>query len=509
MKKETAENIIVTLPPPTPNGGLHLGHLAGPFLAGDVFAKAATVKPFVLCYSDTNQSYVRVTAEQQGQDPNDLAHRWTNDIVETLAIFGCETDIYFEPNSESNSFVRDLFVGLYDIGLLVKKPFPFIFSPSRNAFLDEAGVSGYCPTCLASCKCGICEACGHVNSAATLIDPRDTVHPSEPIELREVEVMVLETERFRPDITEFYAGDRPFRFHYRWLVEDVLKQPLPDFPVSVPGDWGISVDHPDFPGQVINAWPEIMADFVYGYEKKFGGPEAGATCSVVNFFGYDNSYFYAVVHVALLIALGRKSWLPDATLINEFYHLDQSKFSTSQNHVLWARDMAVKYDPDMLRFYAAYSCPGFETGNFNEGEMVHVVTTKLSDVWSRTARSFNDAQLHKSAETVSDEAVALARRIRQRIFKSYSLDRFHLRQAAYDIVWALKFIEAKLSEPSGIAKSGGTARELLRSWAEAAYPVLPHAATNILNVLRSDKPLPISLFADGASSRMEPPIAAE
>lgn len=30
---------IVTITPPTPNGDLHIGHIAGPFLAADVFTR--------------------------------------------------------------------------------------------------------------------------------------------------------------------------------------------------------------------------------------------------------------------------------------------------------------------------------------------------------------------------------------------------------------------------------------------------------------------------------------
>ena len=34
---------VITVPPPTPNGPLHLGHLSGPFVAADVAARAAEV----------------------------------------------------------------------------------------------------------------------------------------------------------------------------------------------------------------------------------------------------------------------------------------------------------------------------------------------------------------------------------------------------------------------------------------------------------------------------------
>ncbi|MFL6534778.1 MAG: class I tRNA ligase family protein, partial [Pseudomonas sp.] len=30
---------IVTITPPTPNGDLHIGHLAGPFLSADIFTR--------------------------------------------------------------------------------------------------------------------------------------------------------------------------------------------------------------------------------------------------------------------------------------------------------------------------------------------------------------------------------------------------------------------------------------------------------------------------------------
>ena len=55
---------------------------------------------------------------------------------------------------------------------------------------------------------------------------------------------------------------------------------------------------------------------------------------MVNFLGFDNTYFYAIVHAALLIASGEQDWLPYGSITNEFYNLDHSKFSTSRNHVI-------------------------------------------------------------------------------------------------------------------------------------------------------------------------------
>lgn len=476
---------IVTLPPPTPNGGLHVGHMAGPFLAADIYVKALKrqgLPVHVLSYSDTNQSYVRVTAEKQGADPAALASRWTRDILETLALYGCTVDDYFEPDAASNGFVRALFLGLYEQGIVRKKAFPFFWSPSRGGFLDEAGVSGFCPVCLDNCKCGICEGCGTVTAADTLIGAYDTNAPDRPIEIRPVEVMVLELEAFRDRIARFHADNPRLRPKYRWLVEDALAAPLPDFPITVPGDWGIAVDHPEFPGQVINAWPEIMADFVWGYERA-PRPKAPPP-RVVNFFGYDNSYFYAIVHVALLHALGLERYLPHATVINEFYNLDHAKFSTSRGHVIWAREIAGETPPDLVRFFTALTAPGFEQGNFNAAEMHAVLRDRLATPWQDVADGIA-ALAGEAGGTVGDvgpEARRTAAALTARVRHDLGLERFHLRHACEDCLHGLGLLRHRLARPDPDRNAAGRmadARHLLAAWADAIAPLCPGLAEAI------------------------------
>ncbi|MBP2314296.1 class I tRNA ligase family protein [Azospirillum soli] len=507
----TKPSFIVTLPPPTPNGGLHVGHLSGPFLASDVFTKAqrlAGAATFVTSYSDMNQSYVRVTAERQGVDPTALALGWSRDILETLGTYGCDVDTFHVPDARSNDFVRALFLRLYEAGALVRKPIPFFWSRARGRFLDEAGVSGHCPNCLDKCKCGICEGCAQINTAETLLAPRDTLSGDTALELRTVDVLVLETDRFRNAIARFYAENPRFRTRYRWVVEDALRGPLPDFPVTVPGDWGIAIDHPHFPGQVVNAWAEVMADFVFLYEQAAGSLPDGVAPRVINFFGFDNSYFYAVIHVGLLAAGGLDRWMPHATVINEFYNLDHAKFSTSANHVIWARDLAQHHDPDLGRFYAAMNTPGFEKGNFNERDMTTVVEAKLNVPWRRLAALFNQAlDLHGPALAAPEEALlAAGRQAVRRIHESYGIERFHLRQAAEDTLHLVGFILDRLESLSAAAEPerrfAGVAF-LVQCLAAAAYPVMPRVGRDLFARV-SDQPLESLDFAPAAAARALP-----
>lgn len=478
---KTSPDFIVTLPPPTPNGSLHVGHMAGPFLAADIFTKAAQAldqKVHVLSFSDTNQSYVRATAENQNRDPAELASTWTKDICETLDAYSCQVDYYFEPHTQSNNFVLEKIIELYTQGVLKIKPYPFLYSIDDEQFLDEAGASGLCPRCLDDCKCGICEACGFPNQADTLINPRSTNNPSARVEVRYQDVLILEVESWRNSLREFHNFSDAIRPKYRWLVDDALTSPLPDFPITVPGSWGIKVDHPDLPGQVINAWPEIAFNFVYAYQKAI--PDISKTPKIVNFFGYDNSYFYAFVHVALLQAANLDQFLPHATIINEFYNFENAKFSTSRGHLIWAKDIAQTYPADLIRFYSALSSPGFEQGNFKVQDMQDVIENRLIKPYQRIAiaarKAIDDTDNFAFTEQMATTLI-------YRVATSLDENRFNLRQAAEDILKGLSAIEDSLS----VSEMDRTSlMELLKAWAHSCAPIMPTLSKNLLNKLETN-----------------------
>jgi methionyl-tRNA synthetase len=474
-------NWIVTLPPPTPNGGLHVGHLSGPFLAADAFAKQLRLRGescTVTTFSDVNQSYVRVTAERQNRDPSGLAHYWSNDICETLRLFHMQADDFLEPDAQSCGFVRQFFLDLYAKGRLVRKSLPGFFAAERGVFLDEAGVSGYCPRCLDQCKCGVCESCGFVNSALSLIAPRDTITGSRRLEVRQEPLLVLETEKLREDLMKFYRTNPRFRTRYKWLAEDALRQPLPDFPITLVGSWGIPINHSDFPGQVINAWPELVVHQLYGH-KRFS--KKSSRPRVVNFFGFDNSYFYAILHAALLLAAEQNKWLPYATVTNEFYNLEHSKFSTSKDHVIWARDLAGRHSTDVIRFYAALNAPGWEKANFREAEMQAVAQARLQAPWQTVSERYAHVLASKADEgEVRPELCSVSATIVSAILASLSLDRFNLRQAAEDLTHFLEYIRTEYcaGKPRPIEFAF-----LLKAFAQAAFPIMPAGSSRLFEAL--------------------------
>ena len=49
--------------------------------------------------------------------------------------------------------------------------------------------------------------------------------------------------------------------------------------------------------------------------------------------------------------------LPDTIITNEFYELENFKFSTSKNHLIWPRDLVERHSIDEIRFFPALSNP--------------------------------------------------------------------------------------------------------------------------------------------------------
>lgn len=481
---------VITLPPPTPNGGLHLGHLSGPFIGADIFAKSLELKsvPFYsTSYSDKSQSYVRVTAQRQGVDPDELSQKWTNDIIETLERYNFSLDEYFNIDATSEAFVQSLFHKLYEQGVLVKKSMPFFRSLKTNELLDEAGITGFCPECLSSSNCGICESCSVSNDPNTILFPRESLTNNTDLSVEYVDVLTIDLEKHRDRLVNFYNSNRVYRPKYKWLVERILEKPLGYFPISVPGTWGINVGLPEFTNQVFNAWPEIMAQQVFSYKNALqrNSELDRENLKFVNFYGFDNTYFYAIVHVILLSIIEDGEWLPYGAMTNEFYNLESKKFSTSKNHVIWSKDILDRYTPDEVRFYAALNNPGFEKANFSEDVMNNILDDNLISKWSLLAQLFNtNLAKEVSSGLVCDDIADVLEDYSNRIFASYSFEKFNLRQVAEDLTHILDFTTYLLqNEKINSLES----LQLIKLFAKLAYPIMPSFSTNFTRSINEQK----------------------
>ncbi len=464
--------IIITASPATPNGDLHVGHLSGPYLAADIFARFARLRGCEVIfgsYSDSNQSYVKTSAERLKMRPAELCRKYTAEIRETLAAAEIRMDAWVAPDQTHVALTRDFLRRLYDEGKLITKEKELYYCEELGQFVFEAYLSGHCPECLAETKAGICETCGHPNNFTEILDPFATMAPHGKLSRRPVRLVVLELERYRDEFRAFFSNKwSRWRPHVLRLVNECLERHLPDFPITYPSDWGIAAPFPGCEDQVINPWAELLTGLMRctgaAASERPGRPEPDELWhrqhgyELVQFFGFDNSFFFTFLHVGLLMAHGDRYILPDVMGVNEFYELENSKFSTSRNHLIWAKDLLAECGSDELRFYLSLTNPQTQKTNFTKDEMRHAVEEKLRAPWRHTVATLNElfgamhfvrgATYHPTSAGI-ERAQILTGRF-ERFYEAASMD---LRSAAEEIGYAFHWVAARARTLSQAARN--------------------------------------------------------
>jgi methionyl-tRNA synthetase len=445
--------VVIIGPPPTPNGDLHIGHIAGPYLAADVCARYLRMTDRKVIYAsgtDDSQTYVVASAAKLDTTPEALACKSWQDIRATLELMGISVDGFAPFDAGYRSTVLDFVSRLHAAGKLRLRRVRLPYSPRTGQFLMEGMVSGCCPICLAVSRGGLCESCGHPNNFDGLIDPWSTVDPADEITIGEAEIMVLPLEDYREQLTAFHEEKRSsWRPHIVQLMGELLARPLPDFPVTYPFSWGIPAPFAETPGQVLNAWVEGMPASMYCTavsQRNLGEWPADAdelwraeqNTELVYFLGFDNAYFWGLTHLALLLAHDGRYVLPDSIVCNEFYELENEKFSTSKGHVVWVKDLLAEVPRDLVRFYLALTAPEHARTNFSRAALTKITRTRLVEPWNRLAGQLGKIVAELGAEgerlTVSGQARQRSAAMAARFAACYELDGYCLSRAADLIV---------------------------------------------------------------------------
>lgn len=377
--------------PPTPNGGLHIGHLSGPYLGTDVFVRFQRMngtKVWHLAATDDHQSYVAECARREGRPPAEVAAGYAAEIAESLTLMDIEPDqvVHTSQDERYPQALQAFFSRLVDSGRVTRQEGAGLFDSETGQYLYEPYVSGGCPTCGSTTGGNICEECGEPNFCVDLIEPR-AAHGSAPPRQAPIVRYTLPLHELRADVAEHHhVGRAPARL--RELANRVFRRERLDVALSHPSEWGVRPLQQDVPGQVIWVWIELAFGFIYGIEalgRKLGtGWRADAPqddWKIVHFLGYDNTFYHSILSPALY-KIASPEWTPDIDYnVNEFYLLDGDKFSTSRRHAIWGKDILGPDTVDGIRFYLALTRPEVSRTNFTLADYERVVAETLVGTW--------------------------------------------------------------------------------------------------------------------------------
>lgn len=390
---ERARDVLVTATPPTPNGDLHCGHLAGPYLAADAFARYRRLRggrALYLSGADDHQSYVPAKARQLGGTAREVADRFGETMAGTLERAGVALDHWGRPKSSPHHrrMVEEVFRTLWQRGAIVERERPFLWCESCRLTLFEAHVVGRCPHCGAGSNGNACEQCARPHDCPDLVDARCRHCGGEPV-LRPAKRLFFPLAPYAGKLAEWWERTE-MSPHLRSLCDAMLAEGLPEIAVSHRADWGIPVPVAGFEDQVIYVWFEMGPGYLAAAQELAeargiaGGWRslwASDEVDVVQFFGFDNGYFHALLFPATFLAYDPGIRLPKAFVVNEFYRYEGSKFSTSRNHAMWGRELLDRVPRDVARFYLAWDAPEREQTNFTLAELEATAARELAGSW--------------------------------------------------------------------------------------------------------------------------------
>ncbi|MEM7482641.1 MAG: class I tRNA ligase family protein [Acidobacteriota bacterium] len=388
------DRALVTAAPPTPNGDLHLGHLSGPYLAGDVHARFLRLRGIDATFvtgSDDYSIFVEAEGRRIDRDPAATADLYATAIEETLQAAGIDLAAFPSPQRSDHhittvqSFVRDL----WKAGHLEERLTECPWCPHCDRYLWEAFLKGSCPHCKSAMVGHTCEDCGRVHDGPDLLDPACNLCGATPIRVpisRLVFPLSRHSETLRTHLRTVSMGGRLASF-----CAAILADGLPDLAVTHPTDWGIEVPIDGWEDHRIYVWLEMAPRYI-AYSKEVltarGEPADAWTTHwksdsgrVVQCFGFDNSFYYALFIPALLKAWDPELQLPAAYLNNEFYRLANLKFSTSRGHRILARDLLAEAPRDAVRYYLARTAPEREETDFTLEEFRQALDDELAGHW--------------------------------------------------------------------------------------------------------------------------------
>jgi methionyl-tRNA synthetase len=368
MKKK----ILITSALPYANGQLHFGHIAGAYLPADAYARFERLRGndvLYICGSDEYGMAVTLSAELAQRSPQahvDHYHAVFKQLFNNLAI---QFDHYSRTTvAEHTPLVQQFFKELDENGYIEARETEQLFSSDDQRFLADRYVVGSCPRCsFEEARGDECPKCGASYEATDLKHPRSKL-TGAPLVRKQTRHWFFLCDRFKPELEKFLSS-RPWKTNVLHFAHSFLEELHPRC-ITRDIEWGVPLPLTEAQDKVFYVWfdaPIGYITFTQEWAKKIGQPDAWKTywCDpkthYVQFMGKDNIPFHALFFPAMVMGQNHPYKLVDDLVANEFYNLEGKKFSKSDGWLIELDDFFKKYHADQIRYTIAANAP--ETGD--------------------------------------------------------------------------------------------------------------------------------------------------
>lgn len=384
---------LITSALPYANGPLHLGHLAGAYLPGDIFARYCRLKKrevVYICGTDEHGVPITITAEREKRTPQEVVDHYFQVIKQGFDRFGMSFDNFSRTSLNiHHQTARDFFLKLYEKKFMDKKEQEQFYCEHDRMFLADRYIEGECPYChFFEARGDQCENCGKWLEPPQLINPKCKICGNKPV-IRKTFHYFFKLSQFQKPLSDWIGSKKHWRDNVVNFCNNWFSEGLEDRAVTRDLRWGVPVPLKDSKDKVLYVWFEAPIGYISStkeWAEKTGQPERWKdfwldpeNTHLVHFIGKDNIVFHAIIFPAMLMGHGGYV-LPENVPANEFLNIKGLKFSTSRGMAIWVHDFLERYPADSLRYTLAINMPETRDADFSWEEFQAKHNNELADI---------------------------------------------------------------------------------------------------------------------------------
>ncbi len=382
------ERIVINCALPYANNHLHIGHIAGAYLPGDIFNRYSRIsgkEVMFICGSDEYGTPIALQAEREGKTPMEVATEFHLEHMNTFKSLDIGFDYFGRTTDPAHEkYSQEFFLKLMEKGFLEKRKVISSYCQVDRRFLPDRYVHGTCPNCSSENARGDqCDECGRINDPQDLINPRCSIC-GNPIEFRETDHIFFLASKLEKEIVNWLKGKEDWKNNVRAFSLNMIKDGLRDRSMTRDMDWGVKVPMEGMEGKRIYVWFEALLGYISNaieYSRKSGKDgywkEMYQDGNLYYFMGKDNIFFHAILLPAMNMASGE---LPTPKMVsaNEYLTMKGKKFSKSRGIGYTVDDMLRIVDKDSIRYYVSSVLPESSDSDFSLEEMKDKVNSELN-----------------------------------------------------------------------------------------------------------------------------------
>ncbi|MCD4756025.1 methionine--tRNA ligase [bacterium] len=405
------KKIFIGVSWPYASDRIHLGHLAGQYIACDVFARYHRLKGndvLMVSGSDSHGSAVIFKAEKEGITPEELAKTSHKQILQTYKNLGLLYENYTSTTTENHKdVVQNIFLVLKERGYLYDGTSQQYYDTTVERYLPDRYVKGTCPECgNTEARGDECPECGAYLSADDLIDPYSTLSDSKP-ELRETRHFYLDLKKLEPKLEKWMEkSSKNWRKWVREFSKGWIRGGLKPREVTRDLEFGIQVPVKGWEDKVIYVWVEAVIGYLSAaieWSQNINNPSRwedfwkDKDCKHYYFIAGGNAPFHTIIWPAELMGYSEKYsddklWeeyklpgetkretlnLPYDVPANKMLLYKGKKMSKGDGHMLSADEMFEKYGADLTRFFFIRFAPENHDREFSWEDVVATNNNEL------------------------------------------------------------------------------------------------------------------------------------